>query len=76
MLVYLDTCIVIHAVEGQIPFQQRARVHIAVREAAGERSLISDLSREKRSVHPLAKEIRYFILQFAAVLWLFPLIEV
>ena len=28
MLVYLDTCIVIYAVEGQAPFQQRAQSQI------------------------------------------------
>jgi hypothetical protein len=41
MLVYLDTCIVIYAVEGQAPFQQRAQSHIGALEAAGSRFLIS-----------------------------------
>ena len=45
MLVYLDTCIVIYAVEGQAPFQQRAQGPIAALEAAGDRFLIGDLTR-------------------------------
>ena len=45
MLVYLDTCIVIYAVEGQAPFQQRAQSHIGALEVAGNRFIISDLTR-------------------------------
>ncbi len=55
MLVYLDTCIVIYAVEGQAPFQQRAKTHIASFEAAGHRFIISDLTRGECLVHPLGK---------------------
>ena len=43
MLYYLDTNIVIYAVEGQSPFQQRARNHIAALEAAGHRFVVGDL---------------------------------
>jgi predicted nucleic acid-binding protein len=53
MLTYLDTCIVIYAVEGQATFQQRAQTHIATLEAAGHRFLISDLTRAECLVHPL-----------------------
>jgi predicted nucleic acid-binding protein len=53
MLVFLDTCIVIYAVEGQAPFQQRAQTHIAALEAAGDHFLISDLTRGECLVHPL-----------------------
>ena len=55
MLIYLDTCIVIYAVEGQAPFQQRAQTHIAALEAAGYRFLISDLTRGECLVHPLGR---------------------
>lgn len=55
MLVYLDTCIVIYAVEGRAPFQQRAQAHIAALEAAGHRFLISDLTRAECLVHPLGR---------------------
>lgn len=44
MLYYLDTNIIIYAVEGQPPFQQRARNHIALLENAGHRFGISDLT--------------------------------
>jgi predicted nucleic acid-binding protein len=53
MLYYLDTCIVIYAVEGQPPFQQRARNHIAALENAGHRFVISDLVWTECLVHPL-----------------------
>ena len=55
MLVYLDTCIVIYAVEGQAPFQQRAQGHIAALEVTGDRFLISDLTRGECLVHPLGR---------------------
>jgi len=55
MLVYLDTCIVIYAVEGQAPFQQRAQSHIKALEAAGSRFLIRDLTRGECLVQPLGK---------------------
>ena len=55
MLVYLDTCIVIYAVEGQTPFQQRAHAHIAALEAVGYRFLMSDLTRGECLVHPLGR---------------------
>jgi hypothetical protein len=42
MLYYLDSNIVIYAVEGQPPFQQRARNHIAALESAGHRFVISE----------------------------------
>ena len=44
MLYYLDTNIVIYAVEGQPPFQQRARDHIAALENAGHRFGVSELT--------------------------------
>lgn len=52
MLYYLDTNIVIYAVEGQPPFQQRARDHIAALENAGHRFVISDLIWLECLVHP------------------------
>lgn len=55
MLCYLDTCIVIHAVEGQTPFQQRAQSHFAGLEADGYRFLSSDLTRGECLVHPLGR---------------------
>jgi uncharacterized protein len=53
MQFYLDTNIVIYAVEGQQPFQQRARDHIAALENAGHRFVVSDLSWTECQVWPL-----------------------
>ena len=53
MLYYLDTNIVIYAVEGQPPFQQQARNHLAALENAGHRFIISDLVWTECLVHPL-----------------------
>lgn len=52
MLYYLDTNIVIYAVEGQPPFQQRARNHIAALEAAGHRFVVGDLTWTESLVMP------------------------
>lgn len=64
MLVYLDTCIVIYAVEGQAPFQQRAQGHIAAQESAGGRFLISDLTRSECLVHPLGRGDSVLLLSY------------
>jgi predicted nucleic acid-binding protein len=53
MLYYLDTNIIIYAVEGQPPFQQRARNHIAALENAGHRFLLSELTWTECFVWPL-----------------------
>jgi predicted nucleic acid-binding protein len=53
MLYYLDTNVVIYAVEGQVPFQQRARNHIAHLESAGHRFVISELTWTECLVGPL-----------------------
>ncbi len=53
MLYYLDTNIVIYAVEGEPAFQQRARNHIAALEAAGHRFVVSELTWTERLVLPL-----------------------
>jgi predicted nucleic acid-binding protein len=53
MLYYVDTNIVIYAVEGQAVFRQRARNHIAARENAGHRFVISDLTWSECLVVPL-----------------------
>jgi predicted nucleic acid-binding protein len=53
MLYYLDTNIVIYAVEGQPPFQQRARNHIAALENAGHRFVVGDLTLTESLVVPL-----------------------
>ena len=42
MLYFIDTNIVIYAIEGQPALQQRARNHIAGLEAAGNQFLVSD----------------------------------
>ena len=64
MLVYLDTCIVIYAVEGQVPFPQRAQGHIAALEAAGDRFLISDLTRGECLVYPLGRGDAILLLSY------------
>jgi uncharacterized protein len=53
MLYYLDTNIVIYAVEGQAPFRQPARNHIAALENAGHRFVISELTWTEHLVMPL-----------------------
>jgi predicted nucleic acid-binding protein len=53
MLYYLDTNIVIYVVEGQPPFRQRARNHIAALENAGHRFVISELTWTECLVMPL-----------------------
>ena len=53
MLYYFDTNIVIYAVEGQPPFRQRARNHIAALENAGHHFVISDLTWTECLVMPL-----------------------
>jgi predicted nucleic acid-binding protein len=53
MLYYLDTNIVIYVVEGQPPFRQRARNHIAVLENAGHRFVIGELTWTECLVLPL-----------------------
>ena len=44
MLYYLDTVVVIYAVEGDAPFRNRALTHISQLEAAGHRFAVSDLT--------------------------------
>ncbi len=53
MLYCLDTNIVIYAIEGQPPFQQRARDHIAALENAAHRFVVSDLTWTECLVLPL-----------------------
>ena len=53
MLYYRDTNIVIYAVEGQPPFQQCARTHIAALENAGHRFVVSELTWTEFLVVPL-----------------------
>jgi uncharacterized protein len=55
MLCYLDTCIVIYAVEGMEPFQQRAQSHIAALESEGHRFFLTDLTRGECLVYPLGR---------------------
>ena len=44
MLYFLDTNIIIYAIEGQLALQHRARSHLSNLEAAGHRFLISELT--------------------------------
>lgn len=53
MLYYLDTNIVIYAVEGEPALQQRARNYIAALEAAGHRFGVGQLSWTECLVFPL-----------------------
>lgn len=53
MLVYLDSVIVIYAVEGHEPFRGRAAAHIAALRAAGHTLAISDLTWLECLVGPL-----------------------
>jgi hypothetical protein len=45
VLYYLDTVIIIYAVEGNPPDQQRAMNHLGALEQVGHRFVISELSR-------------------------------
>lgn len=65
MLFYLDTCIVIYAVEGQQSFKQRAQTHIAALEAAGHGFVISDLTRTECLVKPLGTADGNLLLEYA-----------
>lgn len=65
MLFYVDTCIVIYAVEGQPSFKQRAQTHIAALEAAGHRFLISELTRTECLVKPLTAVDGNLLLEYA-----------
>ncbi len=53
MLYFLDTNIVIYAVEGQPALRQRARDHVAALEAAGHRFVVSELTWTECLVIPL-----------------------
>ena len=53
MLYYLDTNVILYAVEGQAPFQQRARNHIAILGAAGHHFGISETTWTECLVFPL-----------------------
>lgn len=65
MLYYLDTCIIIYAVEGQPVLQQRAQTHIAALEAAGHRFLISELVRTECLIKPLGAMDGALLLEYA-----------
>src|SRR6266436_581300 len=64
MLYYLDTNVVIYAVEGQPPFQQRARNHIAALEAAGHRFVVSELTWTECLVFPLRTGNGHLLLDY------------
>lgn len=53
MACFLDTNVIIYAVEGQAPLQQRARDHIAALEASGHQFVISELTWTECLVFPL-----------------------
>jgi uncharacterized protein len=53
MLYYLDTNIVIYAVEGLPAFQKRVRNHVAALEAAGHRFAVGELTWTECLVFPL-----------------------
>jgi uncharacterized protein len=53
MLYYVDTCIMIYAIEGQLSLRQRARNHISLLENAGHRFVISELTVTECQVKPL-----------------------
>ena len=65
MLFYLDTCIIIYAVEGQPAFRQRAQAHIAALESAGHRFLISELTHTECLVKPLGAMDGALLLEYA-----------
>ncbi len=64
MRYFLDTCIVIYAVEGQPAFQQRALRHIAALEAAGHGFLISELVRNECLVIPFGNHDGPLLLEY------------
>lgn len=53
MLIYLDTVIVIYAVEGQPPFKARAMNRLATAKAAGDDLVTSYLTRAECLVKPI-----------------------
>jgi predicted nucleic acid-binding protein len=64
MLYYLDTNLVIYAVEGQPALQQRARDHIADLENAGHRFGVSELTWTECLVFPLKTGDGSLLLQY------------
>lgn len=64
MLVYLDSCIVIYAVEGPTPFQARAQAHVAALQGAGHRFAVSDFTRLECLVKPLGLANGPLLLEF------------
>jgi len=65
MLYFLDTCIVIYAVEGQPPFLQRAQSHIAALEAIGHRFVTSNLVRSECLVAPMGNQDGALLLDYS-----------
>ena len=45
MLIYLDTAIVIYAIEGGLPFRNRALARLATAQTLGDTLATSDLTR-------------------------------
>ena len=66
MLVYLDTCIAIYAVEGPPPLRQRAQAYIASLESRGHSFVISQLTRLECLVKPLGIGDGQMLLDFEA----------
>lgn len=66
MLVYLDTNIVIYAIEGQAPLRQRALNHLQSLQTSGFSFAISDLVRLECLIKPLAAHDGALLLDYQA----------
>jgi predicted nucleic acid-binding protein len=53
VIIYLDSVIVIYALEGQPPFRARALARLAALRAAGDQIAVSDLTRLESRVKPI-----------------------
>jgi predicted nucleic acid-binding protein len=63
-LTYLDSVIVIYAVEGASVFQARARARLAALRAAGDRAVVSDLTWLECRVKPLRQGDAVLLAEF------------
>lgn len=68
MLYFLDTNIIIYAVEGQPLLRQRARNHIAALELAGHQFVVSELTWTECLVYPLRTADGPLLLQYHQIL--------
>src|SRR5436309_1245844 len=66
VLIYLDSAIVIYAVENPTGFGPQARARLAAARAAGDELAVSDLTRLECRVHPMGRGDAQLLAEFDA----------